>query len=415
MGEMNRMLMCGDRPVMEFEYSRSGGYALRAGTIHDPARVPVGMWVDSKPEPTGESINRWWRSRGIPATRDGLGAVLAMSGIATTADLLDRCLGLSLSDRYWVRPIDRDDLEWSNINFFHNAFDERLGRSLFQGGSSHIGDVNTPDVTSAGDLPKRWIIQPDGTRSLLKAGRTGQEPDNEVIASRVARLLGIGHVEYRIGRAQGRRVSVCDEMLGDDEEIIPGGQIMSLFREGPNAERKEIWLDACERLGADRGIEEGAVDDFLFLDFLLRDTDRHYNNFGLIRNVDTLAVRPAPIFDSGESLWNGMDPDLMDNTDYKAKPFWVDDWGDRENAFWQFDLIRDWDRWDLSLLDEVPGIIHDQLATNRRIAPAVTDAITGTMKERIGMIRERRDAATAPLLANTLRFGDEPSETGRPR
>lgn len=65
MGEMNRMLMCGDRLVMEFEYSRSGGYALWAGTIHDSARVPTGMWVDSSPEPTGESITRWWRSRGI--------------------------------------------------------------------------------------------------------------------------------------------------------------------------------------------------------------------------------------------------------------------------------------------------------------------------------------------------------------
>lgn len=390
MSGMNRMLMCADRPVMEFEYSRNGGYALRAGTIYDAARIPVGMWLDRKPEPDGPSITRWWRGRGVPATRDGLGTVLAMSGIATTDELLDRCLGLSLSDQYWVRPLDRDDLQWSTINFFHNRFDEQLGRSLFQGGSSRIADINTPDVTSAGDLPKRWIIQPDGTRSLIKAGRTGQEPDNECIASQVASLLGIKHIEYRIDHIQGRRVSVCDEMLTDDEEIIPGGQIMNLFRDGPRIEGKAIWLDACEQLGMDRHVEETAVDDFIFLDFLLRNTDRHYNNFGLIRNVNTLAVRPVPIFDSGDSLWNGMDPDLMDNSDYRTKPFWIDDWGDKNNAIWQFRLINEWDRWNLDLLNEVPGIIRDQFSTNRRIAPAITDTITSLMTERIALVQEIR-------------------------
>ena len=28
-------------------------------------------------------------------------------------------------------------------------------------------------------------------------------------------------------------------------------------------------------------------------------TDRHYNNFGLIRDVETMQVRPAPLFDTG--------------------------------------------------------------------------------------------------------------------
>ena len=116
------------------------------------------------------------------------------------------------------------------LNFFHNDFDERLGKALFTGDSSRIGDVNTPDVTSAGDLPKRWIIRDDGVRTLIKAGRSGQEPDNERIAWKTARLLGIDHVEYRVGRINGARVSACDEMLSDTEELIPAGQIMRIFR-----------------------------------------------------------------------------------------------------------------------------------------------------------------------------------------
>lgn len=387
MADRYRVLMCRDHPVLEYEYFETGGYALRAVEVFDERRVPLGMYVDGRPEPDGESITSWWRGRGIPVTRDGLRSLLAVGGIEPTGDMLDRSMGLSLSDQYWVRPDGRDDLAWSDVNFFHNDFDERLGKALFLGHSSRIGDVNTPDITSAGDLPKRWVIGDDGVRQLVKAGRTGQEPDNERIAYEVASLLGIDHIEYRVGRAEGRRVSVCDEMLSDSEELIAGGQIRNIFREGRNDERKIIWLDTCERLGVSRETEEHATDDFLFLDFLLRNTDRHYNNFGLIRDVETFAIRPAPIFDSGDSLWNGMEPESMSNDDYVAKPFWIDDWGDRPNAYRQLESIRNWDRYDLTALDTVPDLIRDQLATNVRMSPVVIDAICKAMVERIRLIR----------------------------
>lgn len=53
-------------------------------------------------------------------------------------------MGLSLSDQYWIRPAGMDTLRWEDLNFFHNDFDERLGKALFTGDSSRIGDVNTP-------------------------------------------------------------------------------------------------------------------------------------------------------------------------------------------------------------------------------------------------------------------------------
>lgn len=182
MAGMNRVLMCRTHPVLEFEYFEYAGYVLNVGDIFDESRVPIGMYVNGQPKPDGNAATNWWRSRGIPATRDGLRSVLGAAGIASGKELLDRSMGLSLSDQYWVRPIDADNLRWEDLNFFHNDFDERLGSALFFGESSRIDDVNTPDVTSAGDLPKRWVITDDGTRTLIKAGRTGQEPDNERIA-----------------------------------------------------------------------------------------------------------------------------------------------------------------------------------------------------------------------------------------
>ncbi|KFI46106.1 hypothetical protein [Bifidobacterium biavatii] len=390
-----RMLMCREFPVMTFEFFPYGGYALYPTEIIDQKRLPLGMYVNGRPEPDGESITAWWRSRGIPATRDGLRSAIG-TGMRPPADLLDRSLGLSLSDQYWVRPVDRDDLKWEDLNFFHHDFDERIGRALFTGGSSQVGDVNTPDITSAGDLPKRWIIQPDGTRTLIKGGRTGQEPDNERIAGLVCDLFGMDHVDYHVGILQDRRVCACNEMLTDREELIPGGQIMKIFRNGTPREGRAIWEDACERLGVPRAASRRATDDFLFLDFLLRNTDRHYNNFGIIRDVETLRARPAPIFDTGMCLWNGLDPVVISNDDYAAKPFRLDDGGDRPNAYWQLSLIREWDHYDLGLLDSVPDIVHDQLALNRRIPSDIVSLICSTLRKRAELIRKARDRSVIP-------------------
>lgn len=392
---INRVLMCRTRPVLEFEYFQYGGYALRCGRVFDPARVPVGMYVDGKPTPDGVSITRWWRGRGIPATRDGLAGILGAAGVPTTAGMLDRSLGLSLSDQYWVRPTDRDDLDWHAINFFHNDFDERLGRALMAGNPSDTLDMNTPDVTSAGDLPKRWIIQTDGTRSLVKAGRTGQEPDNERIAYLTAMQLGIPHIEYRVATSRGARASVCDNMLTDRQELIPGGQIIRLFPEDTDPrDARSQWIDACHRLGVPLDQANRATDDFLLLDFLLRDTDRHYNNISLIRDVETLQTTPAPIYDSGASLWNGMDPDLIDNSDYPAKPFRLDTAGDKPNALWQLSLVKNWDRYDLHVLDRIPDIARDQLAHNGRLSDKLTGRIALALQDRTRTIRDMRDHAT---------------------
>ena len=57
----------------------------------------------------------------------------------------------------------------------------------------------------------------------------------------------------------------------------------------------------------------------LTVDFIILNEDRHYNNFGFIRNVDTLAwLGFAPVYDSGTSLWYNMP---FVGRDMECKPF----------------------------------------------------------------------------------------------
>lgn len=71
------------------------------------------------------------------------------------------------------------------------------------------------------------------------------------------------------------------------------------------------------------------IEDYLrkniTLDYIVRNVDRHFSNFGLIFNDDG-TIKTAPIFDNGASLMSEMsimyDRSLEDNiTELKAKPF----------------------------------------------------------------------------------------------
>ena len=93
-----------------------------------------------------------------PASRQGIRRALDELGVATAQSLLEKCLGLSLSDQYWIRPAG-SALRWSEVNFFEHPFSDDVGNILFGRGSS--GDpvsLMSPDNTSDGWLKKKWTI-----------------------------------------------------------------------------------------------------------------------------------------------------------------------------------------------------------------------------------------------------------------
>lgn len=48
---------------------------------------------------------------------------------------------------------------------------------------------------------------------------------------------------------------------------------------------------------------EGCLDRMIALDFIIADEDRHFGNFGILRDLVTLKVKGfVPIFDCGASL-----------------------------------------------------------------------------------------------------------------
>lgn len=289
-----KLIMCRNHPVLAFEYDPESGRACSSGEVLDPMRLPLEFTTHGKSALYAKRIDEWWKSRAIPSTRDGIRRVLESLGAASTGELLDRTYGLSLSDQYWVRRED-DPVEWKGINFFDNPFDETLGEILLTSySSSHDISLNAPDVSTGGDLPKRWTIdKATGRRLLVKSGRTGQEPMNEVIASKLCSRLGVPSVRYSLARSGNRLVCTCADMLSNHEELVSAWQVLQSVKTVNGLNTHDQWIRAAIGFGADGRAVRDATDDWLVVDYLMRNTDRHYNNFGLIRDVETLVVRPA--------------------------------------------------------------------------------------------------------------------------
>ena len=106
-------------------------------------------------------------------------------GVDSPARIPFKSLGLSLSDQYWIRP-ENCEIAWEDVNYFDNDFCEmRSGRGWLDG----VG-LDSPDNTSEGELPKKWVC--DGAKRLLVKGGSvlNQEPFNEAAASALySRLL----------------------------------------------------------------------------------------------------------------------------------------------------------------------------------------------------------------------------------
>lgn len=371
------ILMHKNVPVADFTLGEDSGAILSVGTVYECAHVPVGIPCE-KGIMDRRALNLWWRGRSIPESRMGISETLEKLELSNAQILAQKCLGLSLSDQYWIRPRNTA-LFWEQMNFFENSFSEDMGRILF-GKSFEKGEVSlfSPDNTSDGWLKKKWVIL-KGKRCLIKggSGAISQEPYNEVIASRIMDRLHISHVSYSLLMEEGYPYSVCENFVTPDTELITAWHIMQMEKKPNHISLYRHYLNCCERLGIP-GMEK-SLDEMMVLDYLIANEDRHQNNFGAIRRADTLQyLGAAPIFDSGTSLWWDK-PAGMIKPDVKltCKAF-------KTSHEEQIKLVKDFDWLDFSALsgveEEICEIVGDSLFIDRTRCKALCEGIRERIK-----------------------------------
>ena len=304
-----------DDELMTFSLHREGLAGLQAKILSVNEEFKPLFPLDLDVSDSG--IVKWLQDRIIPKSRAFAGEILAQFGLTIddTKGIIDVCKGLSLNDSYWVVPLGFDGT-FADYNLYENRFSEVLSLVAYTGNAgSHEAFTTSPEFTTDGMLPKAWrYIEGEGIY-LYKGGtsgaaNTGKEPYSEYYAYQVAERMGLNAVYYDLENWKGILASKCKLFTDIDTAFVPTGRIV-----------KDGGIEACLDFYAsisDQALEE--FKDMLVFDAVIYNDDRHYGNFGVLRdNHSGRIIAAAPIFDNGRSLFSEAMPDRFGNIGEYAK------------------------------------------------------------------------------------------------
>ncbi|MCR4638032.1 HipA domain-containing protein [Ruminococcus sp.] len=370
-----------------------GGISKIRGII-SKEHLPVGVVRMQRQNETIDrfAFNQWWTGRSIPASRMGLSDMLDTLGIASSNLLLTKCLGLSLSDHYWIKPYG-SDMTWEDVNFFDNDFSDDIGDVLFGTSDKNAGfDFLSPDNTSDGNLKKRWKII-DGKRCLLKSGSNpySQQTFNEVIASKIMNRLGIDHVPYSVTWINDEPYSVCEDFVTKDTELISAWRVLQLRTKANHENEYLHYVNICRELGIDI---VSSIDKMIVLDYIIANEDRHFNNFGLLRDANTLEwLGAAPIFDSGTSLWYDRLTSRIPINGVNCKPF-------KKTHGEQIKLVSSLEWFEASKLDGIEDEILEVFSDDKAAQYIDTERAKTIAAE----VRNRIEAVASMAMSHTQSY-----------
>lgn len=305
-------LMCRNHEVLEFMWNVPERRVVGRLRVIDATYIPWGA-LGLNGRANRASVATWMQHRSIPSLRPNVLRRLRDVGIDDAQTLLALGTGASLSDQYWLRSAG-SDATWDQVSFFSNDFDLRLGQYLTAQDSQSTAYLATavardlgitthsPDASLGGNLPKRWEIR-NGMRVLVKRSSSayGQEPINEVLASRLCERLGIAHVTYTAQTDGLTWESVCPCMVDEHTELVSAWHVVASCGRRNDESRAAWYIRACAEHGIDVA---GEVERMLVVDHILCNYDRHWSNFGVLVDTESREwLGAAPLFDMGESLW----------------------------------------------------------------------------------------------------------------
>ena len=280
--------------------------------VYMPEELPIGCVED------GTGLAQWWNMRAVPDTRRGIQQQLKLLREETSQSLMLAAYGLSLTDHYWMQPVSRE-LYWKDINFFENEFSDELGNLLTDTGKINVdGHIScfSPASSVNGEMKKKWVIR-NHTRYLMKINTNdyGQQAVNEKIVCRLHERLGWENYtpyEIEMVRIAGTQVpaSLSPLFTSLKTELVSAYQLIKNYKIPNDQSEYEAIINAATENGMEEQKVRNQLEYMILTDFLLSNTDRHYNNFGFLYSSEKHKfIKMAPIYDTGNCLF--YDKDLI--------------------------------------------------------------------------------------------------------
>jgi hypothetical protein len=222
-----------------------------------------------------------------------------------------------------------------------------------------VHDWEVHDLEPMGGKPKRWVVQPEtGDLWLFKEvdrvnarGVPVGEDWAEKIVSEVARHADVAVAMVELAISGGTRGTISRTIRSLGEDLVHGNELLFGQNTGyPKDANFGEWYTVRASMDAllARSVKEPATGgdgcasfaEYLLLDALVANSDRHHQNWAVLVDADGLA-RMAPSFDHGSSLGFLLDDqERARRLRSKDRGFTVDAWASRGKSPFFFDGRR---------------------------------------------------------------------------
>ena len=251
---------------------------------------------------TDSMLGQWWEMRAVPSTRKTMEEVVRKAGCANNTEYLAKNLALSVTDTYWICPI-QSGLSWEDVNV--------PTLSMYNDGRMPYHNATSYDKNAAlsGQMDKYWDLNEEPPVLVKNAyAYYGQQAINELFATILHQRqeVDIPFVKYSIQKNidKGCLETSCPSFVSDGTEFVSAYEVMLGYPKNNSLSKYNTYIEICKKMGIPENDIRRFMDYQTLTDFVISNTDEHLNNFGILRNVDTLEfLKPAPIYDSGNSMY----------------------------------------------------------------------------------------------------------------
>ena len=174
---------------------------------------------------------------------------------------------------------------------------------------------------------------------------------------------------------------MCEDFVTENTEYVSARQLLHPREKPSHISLYQHYLECCEALGIP-GAEQ-ALNRQIVADYLLLNEDRHLGNFGSVLRAGTLVYTgPAPLFDTGSSLWfKTPTPRIRATASPACKPF-------AASHEEQLRFVSDFSWLEEINLEGLGDIVRDVLAGSACIDAIRCEVIAQALEQRARLLRE---------------------------
>lgn len=266
----------------------------------DEARIPFKL--------RSGDFNGWLSSRAIDSHRTNsrlLKKALRLTNL-DDAELVLNVNACTITDTYWFRP-EGSHLKYDDVRFTFNQFD----KLALYGDPDSFNNPNsrTPELTNIGSFEKCWRFD-NGEWWMYKQG-SDTERFSELFTYKLGCALGFDMAEYALDGeciksrdfTKGARMNfeAADGLVGSNDDYAVNFE--AFLKLSPECARGYLAI--------------------IYLDTLVFNMDRHTQNYGVLRDVDSgRVICMAPNFDNNIALISrGYHKNILRDNDMLIKLF----------------------------------------------------------------------------------------------